>query len=233
MAKLHAAILASVAIVFCAAAGFAQQPIAFTPAPPGTLVQSQPVALGGETAAGQWRAIASNRLVGAANGTKFYQWYLSIYALRRGAYRLRYQSPGNGGPLARVTQASGGVKMWFPVQDLQIVGAARLMQPGVQQLVVRSHEAGADCGAGTVSVFASGPAGSVVPAVSVYNPCELKATILTGQNALLLAGPYYAADAAMCCPTKTSASAVLRYHDGKWSESPNYYKLFIGKLPPA
>ncbi len=221
------------AIICCVTAASPPQSPAFMPPPPGTLVQSQPVALGGETASTQWRATAGKRLVGAADGNKFYQWYLSIYALQRGAYRLRYQSPGNGGPLARVTQASDGAKMWFPLQELRIVGAAALMQPRVQQLVVQSHEAGADCGAGTVSVFASGPAGSVVPAVAAYNPCELSATIVNGQNSLLLRGPYYAADAPMCCPTKASASAVLRYRNGKWSESPNYYKLFIGKLPPA
>ncbi len=123
--------------------------------------------------------------------------------------------------------------MWFPVQELHIVGAAALTPEGGQQLVVRSHEMAADCGSATVAMFAGGPGASVVPAVSVANPCELTATIAPDKHSIVLRGPYYGPDAPMCCPTKANASAVLRYRNGQWIESPNYYKLYIGHLPPA
>lgn len=217
--------------IACLGAALAQ-PLrdALMPVPPGTIVQNSAVYLNGQTMNGQWRAVASKKLVGASNGTEFYQWYLSVYAMRSDAYHLRYQSPANGGPLSRVTQAAGA-KMWFPVQELRIVGPAELMASGVQQLVVQSHEMAADCGSSTVTIFASVPGGSIAPVVSAQNPCELSATIVRGHKTILLQGPYYAANAAMCCPTKPKASATLSYRNGKWIESPNYYKLHPGRLP--
>lgn len=195
------------------------------PAPPGSVVQSTSVALNGENAA-RWRAVVSKSFVGSGNGQSFYQWHLSLYALQRGAYRLRYESPRNGGPLSRVEQAHGAA-MWFPVQQLEIVGAAQLMHPGVEQLVVQSHEMAADCGTAAVAVISSKPGGSAGPVVSVSNPCELKAAVAPGGGALLLTGPYYAANAPLCCPTKPKVSATLRYRDGKWSEAPHYFKFEI------
>lgn len=205
---------------------------AFLPPPPGTTAQNNTVYLNGERTNGQWRALASKKLVGSANGTQFYQWYLSIYAMQRGAYRLRYRSPGNGGPLSQVTQANG-MRMWFPVQALRIVGGAELARPGVQQLVVQSHEVGADCGSATVTVFAAGAGGSIAPAISISNPCELTATIAGDRHSIVLRGPYYAANAPMCCPTKPHADAVLRFHSGAWMEVPNYYKLDPKRFSPT
>ncbi len=170
--------------------------------------------------------MTSKKLVGSGNGREFYQWYLSIYAPRAGAYRIRYQSPRNGGPLERVVQATGA-KMWFPVQDLKIVGAAQLMRKHYEQLVVSSHAMAADCGSATVTVFTAGIAGRAAPAVTVTNPCELTASIVDQPDgpALELHGPYYAANAALCCPTKAKATALLSYRHGKWSETPNYFKV--------
>ena len=54
---------------------------------------------------------------------------------------------------------------------------------------------------------------------------ELRATIGADGTSIELAGPYYNASAPMCCPTKNSASAVLRYRGGKWVETPNYFKI--------
>jgi hypothetical protein len=185
----------------------------------------------------QWRAVASKTLVGTGSGTNFYQWYLSIYAIDGTTYHLKYQSPANGGPLSKVTQASGGVKMWFPLQTLQIAGVGEFMQAGVQQLIVQSHEAGADCGGAIVSVFATNASGKVVPAVSVRNGCALKATVTHSgsgsvRDTIVLSGPYYNSTAPMCCPTKSRAAAVLSYRNGTWTERPKYYELFVGKLPP-
>lgn len=209
----------------------------YAPAPPGTVVANQLVYLTGEATHSQWRAVASKSLAGQGSGTSFYQWYLSFYAIDGTTYRLKYQSPANGGPLSKVTQASGGAKMWFPLQTMQIVGTGEFEQAGVQQLVVSSHETGADCGSAVVTVFAASSSGKVIPAVSVRNGCALKATIAHAKtpgarDALVLTGPYYNATAPMCCPTKAKAAAVLSYRNGTWTESPKYYPFYAGKFPP-
>ncbi len=209
----------------------------FAPPPPGTITQSQVVYLAGEAMHSQWRAVASKNLVGTSSGTNFNQWYLSIYAIDGTTYHLKYQSPANGGPLMKVTQVSGGAKMWFPLQTLQIAGIGEFMQAAVQQVVVQSHEAGADCGGATVSVLAVNAKDVVVPAVSVRNGCELKATIThshssTVRDSIVLSGPYYNATAPMCCPTKAKAAAVLSYRNGRWTETPKYFEVLVGKFPP-
>jgi len=205
----------------------------FVPPPPGKIVSGQVVYLTGDGNYAQWRAVLSKKLLGSGNGHDFYQSYLSIYMLRRGAYRLRYQSPGNGGPLSTVTQAHGA-KAWFPVQDLRFIGAGQFMQPGVQQLVVASHEMAADCGEARITILASGPGGSVVPAASIANPCDLGGSIEHTEigDMLHLSGPYYAPSAAMCCPTKPHATAVLTHYGAKWVEVPNYFKLYVSRFPP-
>jgi hypothetical protein len=214
-----------VATALCCIAGASAQatPNSFMPAPPGTIVHSQSVSFNGSSS-DRWEAIASKKFVGSGNGQTFYQWYLSVYQLRRGAYRLRYESPDNGGPLSRVAQANGA-KMWFPIQDLKIVGAAPLIQKAVQLLVVQSHEMAADCGSATVTVFGTKPGGIVGPIATATNFCDLSAKISADGTSLELSGPYYATNAPLCCPTKPHASAVLRYVDGKWTQSPNYFKL--------
>jgi hypothetical protein len=223
-----------VAALVCAVAASAQTSSTgpMVPRPPGTVVQSSFAYLNGVAPNAQWRAVASRQPLGTSNGRKFFQWYLTFFGSRQHAYRLRYQSPTNGGPLARVVKGSG-TDMWFPVQELRIVGVASLMGEGLQQFVVQSHEMGADCGSATVVVYAGGPGASVIPAVSVANPCELTATIASGKDSILLRGPYYGPNAPMCCPTKSNASAVLSCRSGHWTESPNYYKLYVGHLPPA
>lgn len=208
----------------------------YAPAPPGLVTQNQLVYLAGEAMQGQWRAVASKQTIGQGNGTTFYQWYLSVYALDGSTYRLKYQSPANGGPLSKVTQASDGAKMWFPMQTLHISGVGEFQRAGVQELVVASHEMAADCGNAVVTVLGSRN-GAVVPAVTVRNGCELKATVAHAKtpgahDAIVLSGPYYNATAPMCCPTKTKAAAVLSYRNGKWTEVPKYYSFYAGKFPP-
>ncbi|HEY6449797.1 MAG TPA: hypothetical protein VIX60_03865 [Candidatus Cybelea sp.] len=196
----------------------------FVPPRPGSVVASRHVDFTGTGASGQWRAVVSKKLLGSDKGRNFYQWYLSIYALRRGAYRLRYQSPGNGGPLSRVTRANG-VKLWFPTQEIDIVGAAALMHRGTQELVVASHETGADCGGATVTVLGAKPGDSVGPVLAVENPCDLNAKIAADGLSIELSGPYYSSNAPLCCPTNPNATATLRYREGKWVESPSYFKI--------
>ncbi len=211
-----------VAALAVAASAHAQGP-ALVPAAPGTVVQSQTADLTPSAPGGPWRAVASKKVVGSGNGQTFYQWYLSVYAPRQSTFRLRYQSPANGGPLERVAQASGA-KMWFPVQQLHIVGAAPLMGGGAAQLVVQSHEMAADCGSAAVTVLKAGSSDNVFRAVSVVNPCDLIAKIGADHVSIELTGPYYDANAPMCCPTKNHATAVLRYNGVRWVETPSYFK---------
>ncbi len=206
---------------------------AFAPAPPGTVVQSQIVYLNGQAMHSQWRGVISKKAVGTGNGETFYQWYVSIYQIDGTTYRLRYQSPANGGPLDKLSKASGA-ELWFPRQSASLVGAAPLMGDALEQLVVQTHQTGADCGAADLTVFAFDPrTNKVVPAVTVENPCDLEAKIVkNGDSASLrLSGPYYNASAALCCPTKPKASATLKYVNGKWIETPNYYKVYPKAFP--
>lgn len=232
-----AVIAASVAFISGAAPIVAAEPphAAMVPAPPGVVIKSQLFYPAGEAMHSQWRGVMSKELVGKGSSQSFYQFYLSIYQLRGMSYRLRYQSPMNGGPFAKLAKAHGA-ELWFPFQNGSIVGAAELLQPGVQQLVVASHQTGADCGSAAISVFGyDARRDKVVPEVSVQNGCELSARIVpgAGNNAasLLLTGPYYGKNAALCCPTKAKASATLRYLGGRWVQTPNYYGFTVGKLP--
>jgi hypothetical protein len=125
--------------------------VTFAPPPPGSVQQSQVVYLAGQAMHSQWRGVISKRIAGKGSSLTFYQWYLSVYAIDGTTYHLRYQSPRDGGPLSKVEKASGG-DMWYPLQSASIAGTAQLMQPGVEQLVVASHETGADCGSAVVTV---------------------------------------------------------------------------------
>lgn len=225
MRRSSIALVAAATLLVCVAAFRPQQsPTAgFVPQPPGSVAQNERVPFSGSGNI-DWRAIVSKQRVGVGNNRTFYQWYLSFYMLDRGAYRLRYQSPRNGAPLSRVTQANGA-QMWFPVQQARILGTASLMQPGVHQLVVQSHEMAADCGSATVTIFATQLRRNIEAVAKVENPCDLSATIGTGGTSIELTGPYYGSGAALCCPTKAHATAELRYRDGTWVVSPNYFRV--------
>jgi hypothetical protein len=226
MKRWHCAVVCSIAL--CASASAAEPPhFSFSPQPPGTVVQSQIVYLAGEAMHGQWRGVLSKKLLGTANGSSFYQWYLSFYAIDGTAYRLKYRSPDERVPFSQVTKAQGA-SLWFPVQDAKIVGTGELMGPGAQQLVVQSHEAAADCGGARVDVFFYGSAMQrVMTTLSVENPCDLSATVIHGAHgdSLQLTGPYYAASAPLCCPTKRKATATLRFNNGNWTQQPQYFKI--------
>ncbi len=226
MIRWQLAILCSV--VLCASARADEPPhYTFSPQPPGTIVQSQLVYLAGEGMHSQWRGVLSKKLVGAAHGTSFYQWYLSFYAIDGAVYRLKYRSPDARVPFSRVTKAQGAA-MWFPVQDAKITGTGELMGAGAQQAVVQSHESAADCGTARVDVFFYGSAMQrVMTTLSMENPCELSASVIHGAHgdSLQLTGPYYAANAPLCCPTKPKVTAKLHFHNGTWIEEPPYFKI--------
>jgi hypothetical protein len=226
MTRWNLAVLGLIAL--CAPAR-AAEPLHYTlsPQPPGAIVQSQLVYLAGEGMHGQWRALLSKKLLGSGNGTPFYQWFLSLYAIDGTVYHLKYRSPDAAVPFSRVTKAHGA-SLWFPVQDAKIAGTGELMGPGAQQLVVQSHEAAADCGTARVDVFFFGSAMQMVmTTLSVENPCDLSASVIHGAHGdvLQLTGPYYAESAPRCCPTKPQATATLHFNNGTWTEQPPYFNI--------
>ncbi|MGB6986303.1 MAG: hypothetical protein WBD74_10065 [Candidatus Aquilonibacter sp.] len=228
--------IVTLAVLFAfGASALAEEPAHFTysPQPPGTIVQSQVVYLAGQAMHSQWRGVLSKKLVGTSAGMSFYQWYVSIYAIDDTTYQLKYQSPANGGPFDKVERTSDA-SMWFPAQSGEIVGAAQLMGQGVEQLVVSTHQTGADCGSADITIFTYDlKKNEVVPAATLENGCDLSAKIVhaSSGDALLLTGPYYNATAPMCCPTKPKASATLSYVNGKWVEKPSYFKLYPNSFP--
>lgn len=206
-----------------------QEPAHFTysPAPPGTIVQSQLLYLTGQAMHSQWRGVVSRKLVGASGAFKFYQYYLSLYSINQNVYQLRYQSPKNGGPVDLVKKVDSS--MWFPMQTMAVVGVGQFQIPTVENLVVTSHQTGADCGAAQITIFGyNTTTNKVVEKAVITNGCDLNAKVVQSADGLAwmqLTGPYYNATAPMCCPTKNKATATLRYKNGKWIESPNYFKL--------
>ena len=199
----------------------------FDVAPPGQVVQKTVAYLTGEAMHSKWYVVVSRKLVGKNMGkTPVYQWYLSFYAPDgNDGGKLAYELPNSSHELlSRVTKAHGA-EMYFPMQDLKIVGAAEFEQTGVQDVVVWDHQAGADCGTADVTVFGANAKGNVEQRVHVENGCTLDATIAKhgALSAVQLTGPYYAPNAALCCPTKPKATALLSYKNPAWSMSPNYF----------
>ena len=206
-----------------------QEPAHFTysPSPPGTIVQSQLLYLTGQAMHSQWRGVVSRKLLGTSGTTQFYQYYLSLYSINENVYQLRYQSPKNGGPMDVVKKVDSS--MWFPMQALSVVGVGQFQIPTVENLVVTSHQTGADCGGAQITIFGYDTTkNKVVEEAVITNGCDLNARVVQSANGLAslqLTGPYYNATAAMCCPTENKATATLRYVNNKWVESPNYFKL--------
>lgn len=235
MKRFRFGIITLAAVFALTATTFAEEPpqYTFSPQPPGTIQSSQLVYLAGQSMHSQWRGVLSKKLVGTSAGMSFYQWYVSIYQIGGTVYQLRYQSPRNGGPFERLERTSDA-SMWFPSQSGEIVGAAQLMGPGIEQLVVSTHQAGADCGSADITIFAYDlKTQKVVPAASIENGCDLSAKIVhsTKGDTLVLSGPYYNATAPMCCPTKPKASATLSYANGSWVMKPSYFKLYPNSFP--
>jgi hypothetical protein len=63
--------------------------------------------------------------------------------------------------------------------------------------------------------------------LSVENFCDLAARVVHGAHGdtLQLTGPYYAANAPLCCPTKPRVTSTLRFNNGTWTEQPAYFKI--------
>ena len=201
--------------------------VTYSPMPPGQIVQSKVVYLTGEAMHSQWRAVLSRNVVGRGGSQTFYQWYLSIYAVDGSVYRLKYRSPKNAIPFDTVTKANGA-NVWFPVQDASIAGIGELMgTPSVQQVVIQSHQMAADCGMARVDVlFEDAAMQTIMPTLSIENYCSLSAAVIHDAHgyALQVTGPYYAPDAALCCPTKPRVTAIFRFVANKgWVQTPSAY----------
>jgi hypothetical protein len=157
-----------------------------------------------------------------------YQWYLSFYAPDgNDGGKLVYQLPNSSHELLSNVTKAHGAQMYFPMQELKIVGSAEFEQAGVQDVVVWDHQSGADCGAVDVTVFGADAHGHFEQRVHVENGCSLDATIVKRDalSAVQLTGPYYGSTAPLCCPTKPKATALLSYKNGTWSVSPNYFVI--------
>jgi hypothetical protein len=233
MTRVRSAVTALIAALALVTSARAAEPphVTYDPAPPGTVVSNQVVYLAGEGMSSQWRGIVSKKLVGTSAGMKFYQWFLSIYAIDGSTYELKYQSPKAKLPFDTV-QRTSDASMWFPSQSGSIVGAADFRNDATQELVVSSHQIGADCGSANLTIFGFDPKSrEIVPLLALENYCQLDATIVPGKGAaapaIQLTGPYYAKNAATCCPTKAKVTATLRYVNGQWVEQPMRYFAFM------
>jgi hypothetical protein len=211
MRRLGLAALALALALPAAAHGEEPPHYTFAPPPPGTIVQSQLLYLAGEAMHSQWRAVLSK--VSAS-------WYLSIYAIDESTYRLKYRSPKSAVPFNAPVDAAS-------------LTSGELMGPAVQQLVVTSHTPGTGCGSARVDVlFFDAAMQIVMPTLSLRNRCRLSARVIhdaTG-TALAVSGPYYAPGSDACCPAAANATAILRFNNGTWSESPHaYFPIVTGR----
>ena len=176
---------------------------------------------------GTWLARVTTERLGHDAARSFDQWRIEIERPQRLGGGSAYRTPGTDSLLDRVEKASGA-NLWFPNQEAQLLGDGRFLPGEGRQLVVRVYQSGADCGSVTVALLGlRGKAGSVGRLLSVENACSLDVKILRSAKGdeLLLSGPYYAENAALCCPTKAHAEARLSYRGGRWIERPQLFKI--------
>ena len=203
------------------------------------------VALAAATNAAAWKTVASRRVefAGPGRGTwlarvtterlgrdasrSFDQWRIEIERPQSFGGGTAYRTPGTDTLLDRLEKANGA-NLWFPNQEAQLLGDGHFLPGERRQLVVRVYQSGADCGSVTVALLGlRGKAGRVGRLLSVENACSLDVKILRGAkgDGLLLSGPYYAENAALCCPTKAHAEARLRFRNGRWIERPQLFRI--------
>ncbi|HET7813260.1 MAG TPA: hypothetical protein VFL13_02675 [Candidatus Baltobacteraceae bacterium] len=197
------------------------------PAPPGRVQQNITAYLTGEGMSSRWQVVTSKKLAGKMMGkTPVYQWTLSIYAPPDGdRARLAFRSPGLS-DLVPAVQRAANAQMYFPLEDVKIAGTAQLERAAVDDVVVVTHAAGADCGTATVSIIGADPNGNVSVRHQLQNYCDLKAQIVHEgrRDAVRLTGAYYAHNSPVCCPAKPRVTAMLRYRNGQWIVTPRYFK---------
>lgn len=198
--------------------------------PPGRVVSTENAYLAGHENP-PWRAVLSVASAGKLESEDLYQWYLSLYTLRGSKYQLKYRSPRDGGPLWRVFLDGKKLGGAPPMREFAIVGTAQLVKPGTDELLVEWRMDSADCGSPTINAIGVSTSGRVVPLMTITNGCGLDATVIRGANdgldMLRLTGPYFGPNSGTCCPTQQQAAATLKYRNGSWVLSPQYYQLEI------
>jgi len=176
-----------------------------------------------------WLVRVTTEVLGRDASRTFEQWRIEIERPTALGGGIAYQTPGSDALLDRVEKANGA-NLWFPNQEAQLLGVGRFL-PGVRrQLLVRVYQSGADCGSATIALLGlRGKGRSIGRLASVENACSLAAKIVRSARGdeLILSGPYYAPDAALCCPTKPRAQARLLYRGGRWIERPRLFKLLL------
>lgn len=215
----------AIALFVAGNAGAAPAP-RFDKQPPGKIVQDVVAYLSGEAMNSRWHVVTSRKMVGLELGkAPAYQWYVSFYAPAGDGLKLVYQLPNKEGMLLDTVVKANGAELYFPRQNVQIVGTGEFERSGVQDVVIASRQSAADCGTADVTVFGARSDMTVESRVHVGNGCDLHAAIVKkgALQAIQLTGPYYGPKAALCCPTKPSATAVLAYSNGTWSVKPNYF----------
>ncbi len=215
----------------------AQGNMPFDVRPPGDIVQKSAMSLGPAAKANFVGVVSRKDLrLGDHSTERRYQPYFTLYQAAAGDKALRrvYQSPSGSDPIKLVPKLQpipNTPGVWMPgYADVRIVGSAQLMQPGTSQLVIRVYSSAADCGAATVHVLAFGSNDQRLhDVVHVENYCRLEATLQP--PGISLTGPYYDRSAALCCPTKNKATALLRYDpkSDKWLIAPQYFRLSPGQ----
>lgn len=190
----------------------------FNPAPPGTVAQNVTAYLSGEAMHSAWRVVTSRTA---------HQWYVSFYAPAATGTQLAYRLPDGKSEVLATVQKAPNADLYFPHQDVRIAGAAEVERTGVQDAVVQIHQIGADCGSAGVAVFGADAQMHVRLRAYVQNPCDLQAQIVKNGalSAVRLTGPYYAKNAALCCPTKAHVTALLSFTNAKWTVRPAYFAL--------
>ncbi len=179
-----------------------------------------------------WPVRVTTELLGRDGSRAFEQWRIEVGRPKALGGGYAYRSPGSDGLLDRVEKAHGA-NLWFPNQEAQLLDVGRFLPGRRRQLLVRVYQSGADCGSVTVALLGlRGGGWNVGRLVSIENACSLDVKIAhrAGGDALLLTGPYYAANAALCCPTKAHAEARLFYRNGTWIERPQLFRLVLPGL---
>jgi hypothetical protein len=232
-----AAALVCASLAFVPLAARAQGDLPFDVRPPGNVVQKVAASLGLAQKASFVAVVSRVSLrSGSRSTTPTYQPYFTLYRAAAGDKLLRrvYQSPSGNDPLKLVPQMQSipnAPGVWMPGSvDVRVIGSGQLMQPGTSQLVIRVYSAAADCGSATVHVLAFGDQ-RLHDVVGAQNYCSLEAALQP--PGIALTGPYYDRNAALCCPTKNKATALLRYdrRSGKWLIAPQYFRLSAGEAP--
>lgn len=218
---------AVLALIAATALGAAPKP-QFDKQPPGQIVQDTVAYLSGEAMNSAWHVVTSRKLVGKQMGKEpAYQWYVSFYAPAAQGLKLVYQLPDSNNLLLSKVEKAHGADLYFPRATVKILGAAEFEQSGVQDVALQISQSAADCGSADIVVFGAGKTMKVEPRVHVENGCNLGAAIVKNGSlsALQLSGPYYGPHAAMCCPTKPHATALLSFKHGSWSVKPAYFTI--------